>query len=67
MFIVTEYAALMHGAISLQDEKSYWSVKLRIFFYPSVLGFVLGPQKDHLIETIPMNTTIYILVEKQEN
>ena len=27
-------------------------VKVRIFSYPSILTFVLGAQKDHLIETV---------------
>ena len=32
------------------------SVKLSIFSYPSVLTYVLGAQKNHLIETVLLST-----------
>ena len=36
--------------------KKILSVKLEIFSYPSVLTFVLGPQKNRLIETVLLST-----------
>ena len=33
-----------------------FSVKLRIFSYPSVLTVVLGAQNNHLIEAVLLNT-----------
>ena len=34
--------------------------------YQSVLTFVLGIQKNRLIEMVLLSTTTYVLVEKQE-
>ena len=33
-----------------------FSVKLLIFSYPLVLAYVLGAQKNRLIETVPLST-----------
>ena len=42
------------------------SVKVRLCSYQSVLTFVLGIQKNRLIEMVLLSTTTYVLVEKQE-
>ena len=36
--------------------KKYLSAKLLLFSYPSVLTFVLGAQKNRLIETVLLST-----------
>ena len=33
-------------------------------FYPSILTYVLGAQKNRLIETVLLSTTTYVLVFK---
>ena len=33
-----------------------FKMKLKIFFYPSVLAYVLGARKNHLIETVLLST-----------
>ena len=38
--------------------------KIVNIFYPSVLGNVLGAQKNSLIETVLLVPTIYVWVEK---
>ena len=40
------------------DKQKLLSVKLSIFSYPSVLTYVLGAQKNNLIETFPLSTHI---------
>ena len=46
-------------------EKTYFlSIKLKIFSYQSVLTYVLGSQKNRLIETVLLRTTSYVLLEK---
>ena len=37
-------------------DKKKMSVKLLIFSYPSVLTYVLGAKKNHLIETVLLST-----------
>ena len=43
---------------------NFQNKNLLIFTYPSVLIFVLGAQKNHLIEMVHLSTTTYVLVEK---
>ena len=38
------------------DKQKITSLKLSIFFYPLVLTFVLGAQKNRLIETVLLST-----------
>ena len=38
------------------QDKQFFSVKLLIFSYPSVLTYVLGAQKNRLIETELLST-----------
>ena len=46
------------------DKKKSFSVKLSIVSYPSVLTYVLGAQKNRLIETVLLSTqTIYFGLE----
>ena len=47
--------------------KQFLSVKLRIIPYPLVLTFVLGAQKNRLIETILLITHNICLVDEYEN
>ena len=42
--------------ITYPDEQNALVVKLRIFPYLSILTFVLGAQKNHLIETVLLST-----------
>ena len=51
MFVASEY-------IILKINKIFLIIKLRLFSYPLVLTFVLGAQKNRLIETT------YVLVDK---
>ena len=37
-------------------DKQIFSVLLQIFSYPSLLTYVLGAQKNHLIETVLLST-----------
>ena len=46
----------------LTDKKSVIE-KLRIFSYPSILTFVLGAEKNRLIETVLLSTHNICLVE----
>ena len=46
-------------------DKKEFSVKLKILSYPSILKYVLGAQKNRLIETVLLSThNTYVLVEK---
>ena len=46
------------------DKTKFLSVKLLIFSYPSVLTYVLGAQKNHLIETVLLSIhSIYFGLE----
>ena len=38
------------------DKQNFFSVKLEIFSYPSVLTYILGAQKNRLIETVLKRT-----------
>ena len=42
--------------VQVNKKKKELSIKLRIFFYPSVLSSVLGAQKNPLIETVLLST-----------
>ena len=46
---------ILHPSTGL-DEQKFLSIKQLIFSYPSVLTYVLGTQKNHLIETVLLNT-----------
>ena len=39
-----------------QDKTTFLSINLSIFSYPSVLTYVLGAQKNRLIETVLLST-----------
>ena len=43
---------------------TFLSVKLQIFLYPSVLTYVLGAHKNHLIEMVLLHTHNICLGEK---
>ena len=38
------------------DKHNFFSVQLLIFSYPSILSYVLGAQKNCLIETVLLST-----------
>ena len=46
------------------SKTKFLSVKVKLYSYPSVRTYVLGAQKNRLIETVLLSTTTYVLVEK---
>ena len=52
----TVYNNNLHLVNIAQDTKRKIRVKLSIFFYESVLTYVLGAQKNRLTETVLLST-----------
>ena len=53
---MSEVFPLSEGMIQKHIDKKILSVKLKIFSYPSILTFVLGAQKNRLIERVLLST-----------
>ena len=48
--MIEEFPGYIHLFIGL-DKQTFLSLKMLLFSYPSVLTYVVGAQKNHLIET----------------
>ena len=57
LHIYSELKSEVHeyGVIGLDKQKKI-SVNLSIFSYPSFLTYILGAEKNHLIETVLLST-----------
>ena len=60
-----ELVTFSYPQVYMQRSKIF-ERKIATIFYLSVLTYVLGVQKNHLIETVLLSTTTYVLVEKKK-
>ena len=56
MKFVNLYPLLLSGNNTGLDKQNFWAENCKYFSYPSVLTYVLGAQKNRLIETVLLST-----------
>ena len=54
--LVVAFHKLILKTITGLDKQKIIRVKFKIFFYPYILAYVLGAQKNRLIETVLLST-----------